>query len=153
MIFAAYMNNPLIIFVDADHEDDVAHFLTNIGLPQYADEFKDNQIDGELLLKADSDVLSELGVESLLHQMKIMQLFPRELLGTKVKYSNDHLSQFLQQQEKLIKYIPVLKKHGIDGDMVLHVEENLMKGVLKEIGISPVASLKICVNYKKFVNM
>ena len=122
-------------------------------MPQYADEFKDNDIDGKLLLEADSEVLLELGVQSPLHQMKIMQLFPRELLGTKAKYSNDHLSQFLQQQEKLIKYIPVLKKHGIDGDMVLHVEENLMKGVLKEIGIGPVASLKICVNYKTSLDM
>ena len=54
---------------------DVAGFMGKIGLPQYVDSFSVSGIGGEQLLKADPDMLIELGVISPLHQMKIMQLF------------------------------------------------------------------------------
>ena len=129
--------------------DGVAEFLTKIGLSQYADTFKDYEISGDVLLEADPETLSGLGVKDSQHQKKITQLFPRELLGTKAKYSNDHLSQFLQQNEQFCKYIPVLKNSGIDGDMILHAD---IKSMTKEIGINSADIIKIRAKYKKYVS-
>lgn len=129
---------------------DVAAFLVKIGLPQYSETFIDEEISGDVLLELDD--LSELGVKSPLHQMKIMQLFSRKLQGIEAKYSHEHLCQFLYQQEKLCKYIAILKEHGIDGDMILHVEKNLMKSVLEEIGVTVLDRSKICTKYKTFVS-
>ena len=132
--------------------DNVADFLTKIGLPQYAESFKTSCISGELLLEADPDVLTELGVTSPLHQMKIMQLFRRELAGSVAEYPRHHMGQFLQQY-KLEKYQPVLEGHGIDGDMILEVEEKLMKSVLREVGVTSLVDiLKIRSKYKTFTS-
>lgn len=128
--------------------DGVANFLRKIGLPQYADNIKEFDIDGKLLLEADSELLIELGIEDPQHQKRITRLFSQELLGTKAKYSNDHLIQFLEQNEQFREYIPVLKKYGIDGDMILHADENL-KSKLKETRIN-LDILKI--RYKKYVS-
>ena len=129
----------------------MADFLTKIQLPQYVESFRTSEISGELLLEADPEILEELGVTSPLHQMKIMQLFRRELEGSVVKYNQDHVTCFLQQL-KLEKYVSALREHGIDGDMVLQVDEALMKSVLREVGVvSRVDSLKIRSKYKKFV--
>ena len=76
-----------------------------------------------------------MGVTSPLHQMKIIQLLRREIQGTVAKYPIQHLSDFLRQL-KLDKYIPNLEENGIDGDMILEVEEKLMKSVLKEMGVT-----------------
>lgn len=94
--------------------------------------------------------LVDLGVNSSVHQMKIVQLFRRELQGTKPKYSLDHLCQFLKEN-KLGQYIEHVKDHVIDGDMVLNVEESVMKKVLKEIGVTrAVDTTRICSKYKTF---
>ena len=62
------------------------------------------------------------------------------------------MSNFLQQY-KLDKYGPMLETHGIDGDMILGVEEKLMKSVLREVGVtSLVDNLKIRSKYKTFVS-
>ena len=80
-------------------------------------------------------MLEELNVTSYLHQMKIMHLFSKDLQGAPTKYSNEHLSKFLQGC-KLEKHIATLESNEIDGDMILEVDGDLMKKVLKEIGIS-----------------
>ncbi len=133
--------------------NDVAAFLTKIQLPQYVESFRSSEISGELLLEADPEILEELGVASPVHQMKIMQLFRRELEGSVgAKYDQDHVIRFLQQY-KLEKYVSALGEHGIDGDMVLQVEEKLMKSVLREVGVaSLVDNLKIRSKYKTFVS-
>lgn len=62
------------------------------------------------------------------------------------------MSTFLHKYG-LEKYGPMLETHGIDGDMILRVEENLMKNVLKEVGvISFVDIKKIRSKYKIFIN-
>ena len=131
--------------------EDVANFLHKIGLPQYSNTVKDNEISGDVLLGMDVESMSELGVHSSLHQMKIMELFPRDLQGTEAKYSNNHLSEFLRRQQMISKYIPILKEHGIDGDMILHVEKDLMKTVLNDIGITSLHQKMICSKYKTYV--
>lgn len=131
--------------------DNVVDFLTKMELSQYAESSKENDISGDTLLEADSEVLEELGVTSCLHQMKIMHLFRKELQGAATKYSNIHLSKFLQEY-KLEKYTDTLKDHGIDGDMILEADGDLMKKVLKEIGItSKIDITKITSKYKTFV--
>lgn len=132
--------------------DDVADFLTRINLPQYSDIFKESEISGDLLLEADVDILKELTVESPLHQMLIMELFRRELKGGEIKYSTDYMMDFLKQY-RLDKYGPSLLSHGIDGDMLLDVDDKLMKSVLKEVGVtSLVDALKIKSKFKTFVS-
>ena len=131
--------------------NDVADFMVRINLPQYSDIFRDSEISGELLLEVNRDILSELGVKSPLHQMRIMELFHRDLTGDTAKYSGDCVIQFLMQYN-LEKYGPSLDSHGIDGDMLLGVEEHLMTSVLKEVGVSKlVDNLKIRKKFKTYV--
>lgn len=131
---------------------DVVEFLTKIGLSEYAECFEEEDISGDTLLEANSAMLEELEVTSHLHQMKIMHLFRKELQNADTKYSNDHLSSFLQKQKKMDKCIPTLKENGIDGDMILEVDSDLMKKVLKEIGIeSQLQITKIITKYQTFV--
>lgn len=129
---------------------DIPEFLAKLQLTQYSETFKVSNISREALLEASPDTLAKLGVTNPLHQMKIMQLFRREVQGTVAKYSTQHLSDFLHQL-KLDKYIPNLEQNGIDGDMVLEVEEKLMKHVFKEVGVTnPVHVNKIWSKYKTF---
>ena len=131
--------------------DDVAAFLARINLPQYSETFRTSDISGELLLEADQGILEELGVTSPLHQMRIMELFRRELTGDVAKHSGGEVMQFLQQYN-LEKYGPSLEGQGIDGDMLLDVEEKLMKSVLKEVGVkSLVDILKIRSKFKTYI--
>ena len=62
------------------------------------------------------------------------------------------MGRFLQQY-KLERYQPVLEGHGIDGDMILEVEEKLMKRVLREVGVTSLVDiLKIRSKYKTFTS-
>ena len=85
---------PLIYVVDSDNletlarryqVDDVAGFLTEIGLPQYSETFRRKEISGDVLLKASPVVLSALSVKSLEHQTKITQQFVEKLKGSTMK--------------------------------------------------------------------
>ena len=119
----------------------VAAFLERIDLPQYGEKFKEDEITGDVLLDTDIETLLELDVTSSLHQMKILHLFPKDLRGTSTQYSTEHLSQFLQDN-KLGKYVSLLEGNGIDGDMILEVDKELMENVLKEIGITSKIDIK-----------
>lgn len=88
-IYSLYVTLALdLIIEDAKHGretlacsftvDGIADFLNKIKMPQYVDAFKAEEVDGEMLLEANSEMLGDLGV-SPLHQIKIMQLFHREL--------------------------------------------------------------------------
>eukprot|EP01120_Amphizonella_sp_Union-15-10_P010857 TRINITY_DN44_c0_g1_i1.p1 TRINITY_DN44_c0_g1~~TRINITY_DN44_c0_g1_i1.p1 ORF type:complete len:328 (-),score=67.71 TRINITY_DN44_c0_g1_i1:94-1077(-) len=63
-------------------EDEVAKWLSNtVGLPQYTKIFKDNDVDGSVLISlADSD-LKDLGISSLGHRKKILDSI-KGLLGS-----------------------------------------------------------------------
>ena len=100
----------------------------------------------------DTESLLEVDVKLPVHQMKIMHLFRRELQGGTAKYSRDHVARFLQQY-RLDKYTPTLEEHGIDGDMILEVEEKLMKTVLRDVGVKSLVDVsKIRSKYKTFVS-
>ena len=132
--------------------DAVAEFLIKVDLPQYTEAFKASNISGEVLLEASPADLTKLGVTSSLHQMIIVQLFRREVQGTKAKYPKQHLSQFLRQH-KLDKYVAILEDAQIDGDMVLEVEEKLMESVLREVGVTSQLDIKkIRSRYKTYTS-
>lgn len=57
--------------------DQVAEFLKSIGLEQYAQSFLDKGVDGEILLETKDTELRDVGVQSRLHQVKIITLFKR----------------------------------------------------------------------------
>jgi hypothetical protein len=117
------------------------------------DSFKEEEIEGDILLDAlaDPEIFEELQITSCLHQMRIMHLFPKELLGENIKYSKEHLCNFLQEQDKLKQHIPILMDSGIDGDMILEVDSGSIKKVLQEIGVSKLQSAQIISKYKRFV--
>ncbi len=120
--------------------------MGRIQLSQYQEKFLQEDIDGELLDACGAEELNYFGVESPLHQMKIMELFQRELKKIEVKYSFEHLSGFLKDI-KLEKHIQTLRDNGIDGDMILKVEKKHMKAVLKEIGLNPGDTVKLITRY------
>lgn len=132
--------------------EDVANFLGRIKLSQYSEIFKREGVSGDLLIDVYREVLADdLEVTTPLHQMKIMQLFRRELNGSVAKYSTEYLSQFLQTNQ-LEKYIPTVKEHGIDGDMILEVEDGLIRDVLLGLGVSKFDVIKIRKKFKQFVS-
>ena len=130
--------------------EDIAAFLKKIHLPQYIQAFKEEDITGDVLQTLKPKDLSELNVTNPLHQMKIKYLFLRELQGGTVRYSTEYLSRFLEVK-KLEKYIPNLKKNGIDGDMILDVEEDLMVEIMKEVGVKSMIHItRILVQFRTF---
>ncbi len=124
----------------------MANFLERIQLPQYQERFLWEEIDGALLRACDAKALKDFDVKSPLHQMKIIELFQREINNIEIKYSFEQLSGFLKDI-KLEKYIPTLKKNGIDGDMILKVKKKHMRAVLKEIGLKDGDTLKLITKY------
>ena len=69
--------------------EDVAKFLQSVGLGQYAEKFVENDIRGDMLIEveeeADDEMLIEVGVQSPLHQIKIMVFFKRLVKGTSTR--------------------------------------------------------------------
>ena len=61
--------------------EQVAEFLNSIGLGQYAQLFLDQEVDGETMLEAKDPELMSVGVQSRLHQVKIITLFKRPDTG------------------------------------------------------------------------
>ena len=52
---------------------DIADWLQELGLQQYVAAFRDNDIDGHVLLSLTADDLSEIGVSSVGHRRRILQ--------------------------------------------------------------------------------
>src|SRR6185295_13302736 len=55
-----------------DHRMDVAAWLRGLGLEQYAQLFRDNDIDGEILCGMTAEDLKELGISSFGHRRKLL---------------------------------------------------------------------------------
>jgi hypothetical protein len=55
-----------------DHPMDVAAWLSRLGLEQYAELFRDNDIDGEILRVMTADDLKELGISSFGHRRRLL---------------------------------------------------------------------------------
>src|SRR5271169_5286032 len=63
-----------------DHRMDVAAWLRGLGLEQYAQLFRDNDIDGEILCGMTAEDLKELGIGSFSHRRRLLNAIA--VLGT-----------------------------------------------------------------------
>ena len=59
----------------------VAEFLDGIGLGQYVQAFLDAGVDGDAMQEVRDNDLKDVGVQSRLHQVKIITLFKRLVSG------------------------------------------------------------------------
>ena len=73
----------------------VAEFLRSVGLGQYTESFIENDISGEMLLEAEDDDWTELGVNSHLHRVKISVLFKRLLLGATARLGSAGWAKYI----------------------------------------------------------
>ena len=88
-----------------------------------------------MLISAKPDDLSELGVESALDKLKILVGFKRYVEGTGIKFTTSKLVVALSQNN-LSKHRKPFEQHGVDGDLLLYEDKELVRSMLKEIGIS-----------------
>jgi hypothetical protein len=114
---------------------DVTNFLASIKLDKYTKAFQENDISGDVLIIATPDDLSELGVESALHKLKILVGFKRHVEGTGVKFTTSKLVVALSQNN-LGKHRKPFEQYGVDGDLLLYENKELVRSMLKEIGIN-----------------
>ena len=109
------------------------------------------EISGDVLLDADEEFLTELGVDTALDRVRIMTLFPRMLKEVEPKYPVSKVVKYLQEN-KMEKYIKLFEENEIDGDMLLDTDPTLMKTVLKEIGVSVLDRVKLISKFKTLVS-
>ena len=117
--------------------DDVADFLHRNRMDQYIDGFKEEGIDGLMLVGAADDVLNDLGVSSPLHCFKIQYLFKRLLQKTPTTHALVTVYDFLAAN-KMDKYGQRFAEEGVDGDMLLeivHLDPEVYTLILEELGI------------------
>ena len=131
--------------------EDVGDFLSSIRLDKYREAFITDGISGDVLLEADSEFLTELGVSSPLDCVRIMTLFPRRLQGAEPRFPLSDVLMFLKENG-FEKYIKHFGENQIDGDMLLDAEQGLMKAALKEIEIGVVDRVKILSKFKTFAS-
>ena len=131
--------------------EDVGDFLSSIKLDKYREAFISNGVSGDVLLDADSEFLTEIGVTSHLDCVRILTLFPRRLQDAEPRFPVSEVQKFLRENG-FEKYNEHFEKNQIDGDMMLDTEQGLMKSVLKEIGIGVVDRVKLLSKFKTFVS-
>lgn len=131
---------------------DVANYLSSIKMDKYVPNFTEFDISGDVLLAMKSSELSELGVESALDKVKILVGFRRHLEGGTVKFSVSKVVIALSQSN-LGKYRKHFEQHRVDGDMLLYEDEELVRSMLKEIGIdSKLTITRIMSKFKTFAS-
>ena len=105
-----------------------------------------------MLVKSKPDFLAQLGITNPLHQLKIHQLILREVHDTPVKYSPEFFSEFLRKYH-LDMYEAGLKENGIDGDMILDADENLIFSALMEVDVDVIDAVKIREKYRTYISL
>ena len=130
----------------------VGEFLASNDMERYAQDFVNGDISGEILLEADNEVLTELGVTSAVDRLRIQVLFKRTLRTGLAKYPVAEVIHFLKEN-KLSKYTDAFELNGIDGDMILAAEDRFFNDVMQEIGVSSaVDRLKIRSKFKSYIS-
>ena len=80
---------------------DVGHWLSQIGMDQYTENFKDDNVDGRTLLSMNAGDLRDLGVSKKGHLRKMEKemddLKKRDDVISNLKYENDRLKDELQE--------------------------------------------------------
>ena len=114
---------------------EVAEFLRRkLNMEHYVLFFQENEIDGDLLLRATDEVLKEIGIQTAIDRLKIRIAFRREVLGPSdlaKKYPVAEVVNLLKAHDMDAQYQLLLEKNEIDGEMLSEASDQ----VLKEIGI------------------
>ena len=114
---------------------EVAEFLRRkLDMEHYVLFFQENEIDGDLLLRATDEILKEIGIQTALDRLKIRIAFRREVLGPSdlaKKYPVAEVVNLLKAHDMDAQYQLLLEKNKIDGEMLSEASDQ----VLKEIGI------------------
>ena len=121
--------------------DKIADFLASINLGQYAQGFLDEEINGSLLLSANREVFSDLGVASAVHSTQIAVQFRRELQGIDREESFHDMKALTSTPtsggSKLNQHKKKLDSAGVDVDMLLYAhQKEYLEELLKELSIS-----------------
>ena len=120
----------------------ISQFLERLGKKDHAKTFLDRKINGILLLSAEREVYEALGVTSYVEYAQIAVLFRRELMAVETIHCS--VSEFFLMNEELTSHAKTLEEAGVDIDMLKFVQQNeLMKELLKELGLDPVEILRI----------
>ena len=114
---------------------EVAEFLCRkLNMEHYVLFFQENEIDGDLLLRATDEILKEIGIQTALDRLKIRIAFRREVLGPSElakKYPVAEVVKLFEAQNMDAQYKLLLERNEIDGEMLSEASDQ----VLKEIGI------------------
>lgn len=121
-------------------------------MDQYIKAFEENEISGDVVIALRSSDLSDLGINSALDKIKILVGFRRQLEGGEARFSTSQLVVALSQH-KLGKHRKLFEQHKIDGDMLLFEDEDLVRAMLKEIGVKPELDItRIISKFKTFAS-
>ena len=117
---------------------DVANFVTSIGYPEYAEQFDENDVSGDVLIACTDEALKDLEIESVLARLKIFILFKRELQGLNAlakSVPTERVVEFLDglKQKGKEQYKQSFAENEIDGEMLLAMEGN--HDVMIELGV------------------
>ena len=121
--------------------NEVMDFLDGHGMNKYNTLFKDNQINGNMLLQASDEVLQAIGIEKALDRVKIRLNFRRKVEGLSdqaKKYPVETVIAILQSL-KLIQYCDIVEQNKIDGEILKEASDELWK----DLGIRPIHLKKI----------
>ena len=131
---------------------EVAEFLRRkLNMEHYVQFFQENEIDGDLLLRATDELLKEIGIQTALDRLKIRIAFRREVLGPSdlaKKYPLAEVAEFLCRKLNMERYVLFFQENEIDGDLLLRATDE----ILKEIGIQTALDrLKIRIVFRREV--
>ena len=114
--------------------EDVVRFLQSTKkLHVYAQSFRDNEIDGEILLNANPEVLEELGIKSRLDQTMVMFLFRRRVQYELPRITVEDVVTFLRSNKRFSAYATKFEENEIDGDIMKILVDS--PELLEELGI------------------
>ena len=92
---------------------EVAEFLCRkLNMGHYVLFFQENEIDGDLLLRATDEILKEIGIQTALDRLKIRIAFRREVLGPSE----------LAKKYPVAEVVNLLKAHDMDAQYQLLLE-------------------------------
>jgi len=116
----------------------VANFVTSIGYSDYAEQFHDNGLSGDVLIDCTDKDLKDLEIESALARLKIVILFKRQIQGLNTLGKNiptERVVEFLDglKPPEKEQYKQSFGDNEIDGEMLLAMEGK--DDVMIELGV------------------
>ena len=116
----------------------VANFVTSIGYSDYAEQFHDSGLSGDVLIDCTDKELKDLEIESALARLKIVILFKRQIQGLNTLAKNiptERVVEFLDglKPPEKEQYKQSFGDNEIDGEMLLAMEGK--DDVMIELGV------------------